>query len=139
MSKLQQGQVVEQLETERVGKDGIPLDVCLTISAIRDSDGKIIGASSIAYDATERKKMEAERTHLIKHLNETLAKVKTLSGMLPICASCKKIRDDRGYWQKLETFLHNHSSAEFSHSMCPECMQRLYPQFARHINTGRHD
>jgi two-component system cell cycle sensor histidine kinase/response regulator CckA len=139
LSKLQQGQVVEQLETERVGKDGIPLDVCLTISAIRDSDGKIIGASSIAYDATERKKMEAERTHLIKHLNETLAKVKTLSGMLPICASCKKIRDDRGYWQKLETFLHNHSSAEFSHSMCPECMQRLYPQFARHINTGRHD
>jgi PAS domain S-box-containing protein len=139
LSRLQQGQVVEQLETGRVGKDGIPLDVCLTISAIRDSEGRIIGASSIACDVTERKKMEAERTHLIAHLNEMLSKVKTLSGLLPICASCKKIRDDRGYWQKLETFVRERSGAEFSHSICPECMRRLYPQFAHHLDTERHD
>jgi PAS domain S-box-containing protein len=139
LSKLQQGQAVEQLETKRVGKDGIPLDVCLTISAIRNGQGAIIGASSIAYDVTERKKMEAERTHLIAHLNETLSKVKILSGLLPICASCKKIRDDRGYWQKLETFVREHSGAEFSHSICPECMRRLYPQYIRHLDTQRHD
>jgi hypothetical protein len=54
-----------------------------------------------------------------------------LSGLLPICASCKKIRDDKGYWQKLETFVHEHSNAEFSHSMCPDCMDRLYPDFSR--------
>jgi len=139
LSKLQQGQVVEQFETGRIGKGGIPLDVCLTISAIRDSNGRIIGASSIAYNVTERKKMEAERTQLIAHLNEMLSKVKTLSGLLPICASCKKIRDDRGYWQKLETFVREHSSAEFSHSICPDCMQQLYPEYARQIYLGHRD
>ncbi|HUD47327.1 MAG TPA: PAS domain S-box protein [Candidatus Baltobacteraceae bacterium] len=137
--RLQQGQVVEQLETVRVGKNGILLDISLTISAIRDSEGRIIGASSIACDVTERKKMEAERTQLIAHLNETLAKVKTLSGLLPICASCKKIRDDHGYWQKLETFVRERSGAEFSHSICPECMERLYPQYAHHLKPERHD
>jgi two-component system cell cycle sensor histidine kinase/response regulator CckA len=139
LSKVNQGQVVEQFETERVDKDGIALDVCLTISAIRDGEGRIIGASTIAGDVTERKKMEAERTHLIAHLNETLSKVKTLSGLLPICASCKKIRDDRGYWQKLETFVRERSGAEFSHSICPECMHRLYPEYAHHLQTGHHD
>ena len=91
-----------------------------------------MGASAIAYDITERKKIEDERTKMIEQLNDTLSKVKTLSGLLPICASCKKIRDDKGYWQKLETFVHEHSNAEFSHSMCPECMEKLYPDFSKH-------
>ena len=73
--------------------------------------------------------MEAERTQLIAHLNQTLSNVKTLSGLLPICASCKKIRDDHGYWQKLEIFVREHSNADFSHSICPECMDRLYPDY----------
>ncbi len=134
--RLQHGQAVEQLETVRVGKDGIPLDVCLTVSAIRDRDGGIIGASTIAYDASERKKLEAERTQMIARLNEMLSKVKALSGLLPICASCKKIRDDRGSWQKLETYVREHSGAEFSHSICPDCMHRLYPQYVRELSTG---
>jgi hypothetical protein len=90
-----------------------------------------MGASAIAYDITERKKIEADRTKMIEQLNETLSKVKTLSGLLPICANCKKIRDDKGYWQKLETFVHEHSNAEFSHSICPECMEKLYPDFSK--------
>jgi two-component system, cell cycle sensor histidine kinase and response regulator CckA len=134
--RLQQGEVVEQLETGRVAKDGKPIDVCLTISAIRDGKGRIIGASTISYDVTERKRSEAERTQLIAHLNEMLSKVKTLSGLLPICASCKKIRDDHGYWQKLETYVREHSGAEFSHSICPDCMQRLYPGFTHHATAG---
>jgi PAS domain S-box-containing protein len=133
-AKLQIGEAVEQFETIRRRKDGAPVDVSLTLSAIRDRNGKIIGASSIGYDVTERKRMEEERTHLIAHLNEMLSKVKTLSGLLPICASCKKIRDDKGYWQQLETFVREHSGAEFSHSICPECMRRLYPQFAHHMD-----
>ncbi len=139
LSKVQQGQVVQQFETGRVGKAGVPLDVSLTISAIRSRDGRIIGASSITFDVTERRKMEAERTELIAHLNETLSKVKTLSGLLPICASCKMIRDDHGYWQKLETYVREHSGAEFSHSICPECMDRLYPEYAPHHTTESHD
>ena len=66
-----------------------------------------------------------------QELNDTLSKVRTLSGLLPICASCKKIRDDKGYWQKLETFVHEHSNAEFSHSICPDCMEKLYPDFTK--------
>lgn len=60
-------------------------------------------------------------------LEEALDKVKLLSGMLPICASCKKIRDDKGYWSQIETYIKSHSEAEFTHSLCPDCVQKLYP------------
>ena len=136
LTKLLQGKPVDQVETSRSRKDGTIVDVCLTMSAIRDAGGNIIGISTIAYDITERKRMEAERTHLIAHLNEMLSKVKTLSGLLPICASCKNIRDDKGYWKKVETFVKEHSSAEFSHSICPECMDRLYPEYAPLLHTA---
>jgi PleD family two-component response regulator len=62
-------------------------------------------------------------------LQAALAKVRTLSGLLPICASCKKIRDDKGYWNQIEAYISDHSEAEFSHSVCPECMNKLYPDF----------
>lgn len=63
-------------------------------------------------------------------LTESLAKVKTLSGLVPICAGCKKIRDDKGYWNQLETYVSKHSDAVFSHGLCPACVKRLYPAFA---------
>ena len=53
--------------------------------------------------------------------------MKKLSGLLPICASCKKIRDDKGYWNQIESYIHDHSEAEFSHGICPDCFKRLYP------------
>jgi PAS domain S-box-containing protein len=127
--KLRRGETIEPFETRRVRKDGVEVDVYLAISPIKDADSKLLGASAIAYDITERKKIEDERTKMIDQLNDTLSKVRTLSGLLPICASCKKIRDDKGYWQKLETFVHEHSNAEFSHSMCPDCLEKLYPDF----------
>ncbi len=65
-------------------------------------------------------------------LEKALSQVKLLSGFLPICASCKKIRDDKGYWNQIETYIQKHSEAEFSHSICPDCSQRLYPQFHYH-------
>ncbi len=66
---------------------------------------------------------------LINQLQETLAKVKTLGGLLPICASCKKIRDDQGYWNQLEAYIQSHSDVEFSHGFCPDCAKRLYPEY----------
>jgi len=84
--------------------------------------------SSIS-DITERKIGEMERERLIHELQEALAKVKKLSGFLPICASCKKIRNDQGYWTQIEAYIRDHSEAEFSHSICPECMKKLYPEF----------
>jgi PAS domain S-box-containing protein len=122
---------IEHFDTVRVRKDGATVDVYLAISPIKSPSGQLMGASSIAYDITERKKIEDERTKMIEQLNDTLSKVRTLSGLLPICASCKKIRDDHGYWQKLETFVHEHSNAEFSHSICPDCMEKLYPDFTK--------
>lgn len=64
-----------------------------------------------------------------KELEEALAKVKTLSGLIPICANCKKIRDDDGYWHQVEVYVRDHSEAEFSHGICPECAKKLYPEF----------
>ena len=64
-----------------------------------------------------------------EELREALSKIKTLSGLLPICASCKKIRDDEGYWSQIEAYVSRHTEAEFSHSICPDCAKRLYPDF----------
>lgn len=81
------------------------------------------------FDIGERKRAAAERERLIGELQEALSKVKLLSGFLPICASCKKIRDDKGYWNQIETYIHEHSEAEFSHGLCPECAKKLYPKY----------
>lgn len=70
-----------------------------------------------------------EKSEVIARLNKALEEVKTLSGFLPICASCKKIRDDKGYWNQIEAYISDHSEAEFSHSICPECVKKLYPEY----------
>lgn len=79
-------------------------------------------------DITERKSAEAEREKLIGELRNALGKVNALTGMLPICSSCKKIRDKRGAWNLLETYIESHSQAHFTHSFCPDCVRRLYPE-----------
>ena len=83
--------------------------------------------------AEQRARDLGELSERLREAKETaeaaLAKVKTLSGFLPICASCKRIRDDKGYWEQLESYLREHTEAEFSHSICPECYARLYPEF----------
>ena len=83
----------------------------------------------IIRDITPRKQFEIEREKLIKKLEKALSKVKTLSGLLPICSSCKKIRDDKGYWNQIDEYIRDHSEAEFSHGICPECAEKLYPDF----------
>jgi PAS domain S-box-containing protein len=77
-------------------------------------------------DITDRKRTEGEREKLIRELQEALARVNQLSGLLPICASCKKIRDDNGHWKKVETYIREHSEADFSHGICPECEEKLF-------------
>jgi PAS domain S-box-containing protein len=84
-------------------------------------------------EITERRRAETERERLIVELQEALVKVKTLSGLIPICSSCKKIRDDQGAWHKLETYLREHSDAEFSHGLCQDCLARLYPEDYRFL------
>jgi hypothetical protein len=76
----------------------------------------------------ERNRAEEKQKNLIIELQKALAEVKTLSGMLPICAGCKKVRDDKGYWNQIESYLSDHSEAKFSHGICPECAKKLYPE-----------
>lgn len=78
----------------------------------------------------QRKEAEAAQEKLILELQKALTEVKTLSGLLPICANCKKIRDDQGYWNQIESFLAAHANLLFSHSICPECIRALYPEIA---------
>ena len=78
--------------------------------------------------AIERKRASLERDRLLHELQNALAEVKTLSGLLPICSHCKKIRDDKGYWTKIENYVTQHSGARFSHGLCPECIKIYFPE-----------
>jgi len=102
-----------------------PVEVSTRIIKV---DGKRFH-QAIIRDITERKRMEKEREKIISDLQDALSKVKALSGLLPICASCKKIRDDKGYWNQIESYIRDHSEADFSHGLCPDCLQKLYPEF----------
>jgi PAS domain S-box-containing protein len=127
--KIKGGSPVDWYETIRRRKDGTIIHVALTLSPIKDSVGKVVGVSAIERDITARKREEEERIKLIGELTEALGNVKTLRGLLPICASCKKIRDDHGYWQKVESYISEHTQAEFTHGICPDCLRRLYPEY----------
>ncbi len=101
----------------------------ITTSPLQDASGKIIAGIEVVRNIDRRKRMEKEREDLINNLQEALANIKTLSGLLPICAACKKIRDDKGYWNQIESYIKDHSEAKFSHSLCPGCAKKLYPEY----------
>jgi PAS domain S-box-containing protein len=117
-------------ETRYVRKDGTIVWGRLTATLIRDGLGAPLYGVAMIDDVTERKLADGERERLLGELQEALTKVKTLSGLLPICSSCKKIRDDQGYWTQVERYLMDHTDAQFSHGICPECIKTLYPEYA---------
>lgn len=84
--------------------------------------------SSAQREIERRRLAEAERDRVIAELRQALTEVKTLRGFLPICSSCKRIRDDQGYWNQIESYIKAHSDAEFTHGICPECAKKLYPE-----------
>ncbi|HSA02429.1 MAG TPA: PAS domain S-box protein [Candidatus Paceibacterota bacterium] len=104
------------------------------ISPVRDRKGSVTHFVAVKEDITRRKQLEAEREKLIQELQQALANVKTLSGLLPVCASCKKVRDDNGYWSQLESYLKSHSDVLITHGICPDCIKRLYPEYD--VNSG---
>ena len=122
------------LEHTSLKKDGSSFHAAVNASLIFDAQGRPKGIIAITRDMTEHKRAEGEREKLIHELQDALGKIKTLSGLLPICASCKKIRDDEGYWNQIETYIGDHSETEFTHTICPECMKKLYPDFADNKN-----
>ena len=79
--------------------------------------------------ALYKAKMENELRRTMAELERALSEVKKLGGLLPVCANCKKIRNDQGYWEQVEVYVRDHSEAEFSHGICPQCAKELYPEF----------
>lgn len=129
LERVGQGECIQHFETTRRRKNGELVEISLSISPVRSSASRIVGISSIARDVGERKRAERERERLVEDLQRLLGEVKTLSGLLPICAYCKKIRDDNGSWNQLERYIRERSKADFTHSVCPDCASRHYAEF----------
>ena len=119
---------VNNAELQLKRKNGKKIDVILNVTSIRNEKGEVLYSRSSWRDITKRKNAEKEREKLIQELRTTLEEVKTLRGFIPICANCKKIRNDDGFWQQVDTYIHEHTGAEFSHGICPECVKKLYPE-----------
>jgi ABC-type uncharacterized transport system substrate-binding protein len=115
--------VVQKRNQKRLYRSNIELDrrVAEQTATLEQSN------SLLKKEIENRTKIEKYLRDNTDRLEKALSKVKTLSGLLPICASCKKIRDDKGYWSQIETYLNQHSDATFSHGICPDCAKRLYP------------
>lgn len=121
--------VVASRDQMLVARDGTRRPIDGNCAPIRSEQGHVVGGILVFRDVSERKKHELDREKLILELQEALASVKTLRGLLPICAWCKQIRDDDGYWQGVEDYIQAHSNAEFTHGICPEC-------FAKQVGEG---
>ena len=124
---LQERLIFEEVE-EHSAPDGKRFFVQVVKTPLINAAGEVVGVQAIFWDITERKQAEQEREKLIGELKATLAEVKTLQGIIPICAGCKKIRDDKGFWSQVESYIQKHSEATFSHGMCPDCLKKYYPE-----------
>ena len=124
--ELQHKGYVRHEDLPLMTKNGRPINVEFVSNVYLVNHHKVIQCN--IRDITDRKLAENERDRLFRELNEALSHVKLLSGLLPICSWCKKIRDDKGYWNQIEKYISDHSEASFSHSICPECTEKLYPE-----------
>ncbi len=109
----------------------------ITGKAEYGSNNKAVRIFGSIQDITESKNAQIEKEQLIRKLQDALEKVNVLSGLVPICANCKKIRDDKGFWNNLETYIQNHSSVLFSHAICPECTEKLYGKYEWYTNAKK--
>ena len=129
--KLMAGEIdpVEYYEHPIITKAGNERLLAFHNTILTDEEGVVNGILSSGDDITDRKLLEVEREKLIAKLTNAVNEIKTLQGIIPICSYCKNIRDEKGLWNKLEAYIHNHSDAEFSHSLCPKCAKEHYPEF----------
>jgi PAS domain S-box-containing protein len=116
------------IEEPQTTPEGNTITLLTSKLPLRDAGGAIIGVLGTYMDITHRKMVEEELERERLRLYDALADVDVLRGILPICARCKKIRDDTGYWSQVEQYVSEHSRAEFTHSLCPPCAKILYPE-----------
>ena len=96
----------------------------------RDADGKVTKFIGVNFDINQRRIVEEELVVQNRELKEAVEHIKTLQGIIPICSYCKKIRNDQGYWDQVESYISEHTDAEFSHSVCPDCLHKHHPTFS---------
>ncbi|MDH4231102.1 MAG: PAS domain S-box protein [Nitrospirota bacterium] len=129
LGQLMRGQIpLVRLEKRCVKKDGEVLWTNLTTTTLRNRRGEVVYVLCMIEDISKRKFAEEEREELIRELRDAMTRVKTLSGLLPMCAWCRKVRDDKGYWKKVEAYIEEHSDASFTHGICPECLKKYDPE-----------
>jgi len=126
VSELLDSVTVSAMETAYYKKNGDKVHLLLSGSIMRNRNGNIQGIVCVAKDISDIKKAKEEREELIDELSRALEKVRLLKGLLPICAKCKKIRDDNGYWHLIENYIEKHSEVLFSHGICPDCSKIMY-------------
>lgn len=119
--------------------DGTRKTILNSALPVRNAIGTVVGAIIVNQDITEKRRLEKERENLVANLEKALAEVRTLSGLLSICASCKRIRDEKGAWNPIESYIHARTNTEFSHGICPDCMNKLYPEFSGRIAGQDHE
>ena len=117
------------LEKRYLRKDGESLWAHLTATAIPNNDGKPELGMAMIEDISESKKFQTEREEMISQLQTALSNVKTLTGLLPMCSWCKKIRDDQGTWSEVEVYVKQRSNADFTHGVCPDCQTKIRKGF----------
>ncbi len=119
----------DHYDSIELGSTGREFDIDIT--PFKESMGEQAGRLILLHDVTQRNEMAGQQEALIKELRKALSDVRTLEGMLPICASCKKIKNEEdNSWHELDEFINQHSSAQFSHGICPTCAKLLYPDFS---------
>ena len=130
IAQLLRGEAPAPIKHRIKQKDGLICWLRNTSVPVFDAQGKLIAYDGLIADISESEFTAAAQNDQIIELTTTLAMVKTLHSLLPICCSCKKIRNDAGYWEQLEAYIEGHySMIKFTHGICPDCIQRLYPQF----------
>ena len=127
---------VQDISYQVVKKNGELMDVTLSAIAEKDEEGNFLRSLAVFIDVTARKKAEAAQEKLIQELQKALEEISSLRGILPLCSFCKRVRNDKGYWEQVDIYITKHTPPEINHSVCPECLKKHYPTLAQH--TGKH-
>lgn len=129
-------QTLQVCELRMVPKNAPQFYARLQSAASESTEDKTGLVRTVLIDVSDRKQLELEREQVITELQAALEKIKTLSGLLPICSACKKIRNDDGYWQQVEGYITQHTDVLFSHGLCPDCYDKAIQDF-EHYNRNK--
>lgn len=121
------GERQDPFEAEYWHKNGHRVHLRVTEIPLFDDNGNVLGIEGIVQDVSKIKQAEKDREDMIIKLEKALSEIKTLKGILPLCSFCKKVRDDEGYWEQVDIYIHKHSEADISHGICPDCLKKHYP------------